>query len=167
MAAGGRSTVLETEAIHEILWRACCNDWFEYPMGLRLIYFWFPQRFQQQALVGVPIYYVTPGPTSMRKQPLLAPNEKEVPWKKIIKFIAKGYIGPINGKTGSLIKYFAVPKGIINNIVVQDPRLANRFPCWCQQAEWLYVDTIVQPALLDTAHLLWRTSSHVEHCLSK
>jgi hypothetical protein len=64
---------------------------------------------------------MTPGPTTRRKQPPLAPDEKEVLRKKIIKFVAKGYIGPIEDKISSLIKYFAVPKGSING-VVQDWR---------------------------------------------
>jgi hypothetical protein len=59
---------------------------------------------------------MTPGPTMRRKQPTLAPDEKEVLRKKIIKFVVKGYIGPIEGKISLLIKYFAVPKGIINGI---------------------------------------------------
>jgi hypothetical protein len=34
-----------------------------------------------------------------------------------MKFVIKGYMGPINGNIGLLIKYFAVPKGIIKGIV--------------------------------------------------
>jgi hypothetical protein len=90
-------------------------------MGSRLLYFNFPPCYQHQALSGAPMFYMTPGPTTRRKQPPLAPDEKEVPCKKIIKFVAKGYIGPIEGKISLLIKYFAVPKGIING-VVQDWR---------------------------------------------
>jgi hypothetical protein len=32
----------DTNAIRDILWRAAGNDWFEYPTGLRLIFFHFP-----------------------------------------------------------------------------------------------------------------------------
>ncbi len=65
----------------------------------------------------MPVYYTRPGPTSRKGQPLLAPDEKEVLCKKIIKFVAKGYIGLIDGKIGFIIKYFAVPKEIINGII--------------------------------------------------
>ena len=44
-------------------------------------------------------------------------DEKEVLKKKIVKFVAKGYIAPVPGQVRSLIKYFAVPKGIIDGIV--------------------------------------------------
>jgi hypothetical protein len=106
-------------------WRLCkrfCggaskNNWYEYPMGSWLLYFHFSPCYQRQALSGAPVFYMMPGPTMRRKQPPLAPDEKKVPRKKIIKFMAKGYIGPIEGKISSLIKYFAVPKGIINGIV--------------------------------------------------
>jgi hypothetical protein len=95
---GDQRANAEVEAVREILWRASKNDWFEYPMGSRLLYFHFPPCYQHQALSGAPMFYMTPGPTTRRKQPLLAPDEKEVLCKKIIKFVAKGYIGPIEGK---------------------------------------------------------------------
>jgi hypothetical protein len=108
------------------------------------------KRVKTQALTGMPVHYTTPGPTSMKRQPPLAPNEKEVLHKKIIRFVAKGYIGPINGKTRSLIKYFAVPRGIINGII-QDWRKvfhagANKLnDCiWTPSFSLLTVNSLVQ-----------------------
>jgi hypothetical protein len=37
--------------------------------------------------------------------------------RKIKKFIDKGYIAPTSQKFNSLVKYFAVPKGVIGNVV--------------------------------------------------
>jgi hypothetical protein len=54
----------------------------------------------------------------MRSIPLLGEEEKKVLQKKIKSFAVKGYIAPIEGKILSLIKYFVVPEGIINNIVI-------------------------------------------------
>jgi hypothetical protein len=56
---GDRRADVEVEAIEEILWWMSKNDLFEYPMGLCLLYFWFPEWYQCQALTGVPVYYQT------------------------------------------------------------------------------------------------------------
>ena len=61
------------------------------------------------------------GPESLRRQPPLQPDEKQVLRKKVKKFLERKYVAPYRGKIRSLIKYFAVPKGIIDN-VVQDWR---------------------------------------------
>jgi len=61
------------------------------------------------------------GPESRRRQPPLKPDEKQVLRKKVKKFLERKYVAPYRGKISSLIKYFAVPKGIIDN-VVQDWR---------------------------------------------
>ena len=57
-------------------------------------------------------------PTSMRSQPPLGEEEKKVRQKKIKSFVVKGYIALIEGKILLLIKYFAVPKEIINDVVI-------------------------------------------------
>ncbi len=36
---GNRGAVVKVEAAYETLWWASENDWFEYPMGSRLLYF--------------------------------------------------------------------------------------------------------------------------------
>ncbi len=97
--------------------QAANNDWFEYPSWSHLHYFCFPVRYQQQACDGVGIFFRDAGPTLMRAQPPLGINEKEVLSKKIMKFIKKGYIVPPTNKIKSLIKYFAVPKGILEDVV--------------------------------------------------
>ncbi len=160
---------MEVEAIREILWWTSENNWFEYPMGLHLLYFWFPEQYQRQALMGVPVYYTRPGPTSMKRQPLLAPDKKEVLRKKIIKFVAKGYIGLINRKIRSLIKYFAVHKGIINGIV-QDWRTvfharANKLnDCiWAPSFSLLMVNSLLQ---IVGQHTLMANRDKGEMCLN-
>jgi hypothetical protein len=67
-------------------------------------------------------YFKDAGPTFMKAQPPLKTNEKEVLSKEILKFIKKGYIAPPENKIRSLIKYFAVPKGVLEG-VVQDWRI--------------------------------------------
>ena len=43
-----QAAVKEANAMREILWRATNNDWFEYPAGSRLLFFWFPARYTTQ-----------------------------------------------------------------------------------------------------------------------
>jgi hypothetical protein len=107
---GNRGAVVKVEAACKILWRATENDWFEYLLGSRLLYFGFPYQYRTQALSGVKVNFIKEGPP-------LGVDEKEVFKKKIVKFVAKRYIAPILGRVLSLIKYFAIPKGIINGIV--------------------------------------------------
>ena len=120
---GGNTKALEdVEAIHEVLWQAARNDWFEYPLGSRLIFFRFPTRYCTQAKRGVRVFYRCKGPSSWRRQPPLKPDKKAILKKKILKFVGKSYLAPPVGRFGSLIKYFAIPKGVIDN-VVQDWRI--------------------------------------------
>jgi hypothetical protein len=72
-------------------------------------------------LSGIHVCYIKEGPTLEWQQPHLGVGEKAVLKKKIQKFMDKGYIAPVVGQIGSLIKYFAIPKRIING-VVQDWR---------------------------------------------
>jgi hypothetical protein len=109
-------------AIQDILWRAASNTWFEYPLGSRLIFFRFPARYQTEAKRGVRVFFTKKGPSSRRRQPPLKPDEKAILRKKLLKFIDKGYLAPHVGRIESLIKYFAVPKGVIDG-VVQDWRI--------------------------------------------
>ncbi len=118
---GNRGASTEVEAAHKIMWRATENDWFEYPLGLRLLYFRFPTRYRTQRLSGVKVNFIKEGPRSRRPQPPLGMDKKSVLRKKIIKFVEKGYIACVPGQVGSLIEYFAIPKGVING-VVQDWR---------------------------------------------
>ena len=49
---GNRGAAAEVKAFCKILWWALKNDWFEYPLGSRLLYFRFPYQYQTQALSG-------------------------------------------------------------------------------------------------------------------
>jgi hypothetical protein len=115
---------LHRKVMREIMKQAADNDWFEYPNGLRMHYFFFPERYRLQARNGVTIFFKDKGPTQMRQQSCLSgPDERDVLKSKISKFIKKGYIVPPEpGQIKSLIKYFVVPKGILDG-VVQDWRV--------------------------------------------
>ena len=99
--------------MREILWRATNNNWFEYPAGSQLLFFWFPARYATQALEGVRVMYTGAHPTSMERQPQLQEDARQVLQTKIKKMIDKGYIAPSTKRIQSLIKYFAVPKGVM------------------------------------------------------
>ena len=116
-----RNLIEEIEGMRDILWRAAENEWFQCPVGSILLFFRFPSRYRKQALRGVRIMFTDKGPDSLRRQPPLQPDEKQVLRKKVKKFLERKYVSPYQGKIRSLIKYFAVPKGIIDN-VVQDWR---------------------------------------------
>jgi hypothetical protein len=116
-----QNLVEEAEGMRDILWRAAENKWFQCPVGSRLLFFRFPPRYRKQALRGVRIMFTDRGPESRRRQPPLQHDEKQVLKKKVKKFLERKYVAPYRGKISSLIKYFAVPKGIIDN-VVQDWR---------------------------------------------
>ena len=105
--------------MQEIIRRSTSNDWFEYPAGSRLHYFRFPTRYRLQARDGTSVFFKDRGPTLMHRQPDLGPEEQEVLRTKILKFIKKGYIIPPRaGQVKSLIKYFAVPKGVLEGVTL-------------------------------------------------
>ena len=58
------------------------------------------------------------GPTSKEPQPPLRLDKREVLRSKITKFIDRGYIAP-TPRCKSVIKYFAVPKGIVDDVVLE------------------------------------------------
>jgi hypothetical protein len=119
---GSARAIEDGEVVHDILWRSAGNDWFEYPLGSRLIFFPFSARYCIQAMRGVKVLYMRKGPSSKQRQPPLKPDEMAILQKKLKKFIDKKYLAPPPGHIGSLIKYFAIPKGVIGN-VVQDWRI--------------------------------------------
>ncbi|KAL3826345.1 hypothetical protein ACHAXA_003669 [Cyclostephanos tholiformis] len=117
-----RNTAEEAKGMRDILWQASENEWFQCPIGSRLLFFCFPRRYHTQALRGVRIMFTDKGPSSRRQQPPLKPNAKQVLRNKVKKFLERRYVTPYQGRISSLIKYFAVPKGIIDG-VVQDWRI--------------------------------------------
>jgi hypothetical protein len=62
------------------------------------------------------------GPWEKKAQPRLKDNERVVIRGKVIKFVKKAYLTPPLGRIRSVIKYFAVPKGVLED-VVQDWRV--------------------------------------------
>jgi hypothetical protein len=60
--AKGSGAAKDAEAMRDILWRASENDWFEYPAGLRFIFFCFPARYRTQAKQGVKVMFTCKGP---------------------------------------------------------------------------------------------------------
>jgi len=113
---------MNIQAIREIVEQAANNEWFEYPAGSRVHYFRFPRKYRSIARDGVPVFFTKEGPSSIRAQPNMADNAKAVLKNKIIKMWKKKYLDVPPTKLKSAIKYFAVPKGIIDN-VVQDWRV--------------------------------------------
>jgi hypothetical protein len=61
---------------------------------------------------GVKVMFTRKGLSSKCCQPLLKADEKEVLRAKIRKFVERKYIAPPSGQIRSLIKYFAIPKGL-------------------------------------------------------
>jgi hypothetical protein len=41
----GHPTTKDAEAMREVIWRAAGNNWFEYPAGSRLHYWWFLKQY--------------------------------------------------------------------------------------------------------------------------
>ena len=113
---------VQLSAMRDILWRACENDWFEYPAGSRLLYWRWPKKYQKQARDGVPVYFLEEGPTDMKAQRIGSPEETAVLRKKLLKVIRKRYITVPEERLRSLISYFGVPKGIMDGII-QDWRI--------------------------------------------
>jgi hypothetical protein len=93
-----RNLVEEVEGMRDILWRAAENEWFQCPVGSRLLFFRFPSQYCKQALRGVRIMFTDKGPESLRRQPPLQPNEKQVLRKKMKKFLERKYVAPYRGK---------------------------------------------------------------------
>ncbi len=112
-----RNTAEEADGIQDIFWRASKNKWFQCPIGSRLIFFRFPIHYRTQTLQGVWVLFTDKGPQYHHPQPPLKPNEQQVLRKKVKKLIDKKYVTPCQGQISLLIKYFAVPKGIINGEV--------------------------------------------------
>lgn len=110
---------LDKEGLMEIMWRAVNNEWFEYTGGSRLKFFRFPTKYRTLARDGVPIFFLDglPTPMSELQRPLIKGEERDVLRGKLQKAIAKRYLAPPSEKLRSCIKYFAVPKGVLEGVV--------------------------------------------------
>lgn len=109
-------------AIREIVSRAANNDWFEYPAGSRAHFFRFPHKYRSTARDGVPVHFTKPGPTTIKAQLNMKEDEKAVLKNKLLKMRKKRYLDIPPRKLNSAIKYFAVPKRVLDG-VVQDWRI--------------------------------------------
>ena len=113
------------EAIRDIMWRSTENNWFEYPMGSRLKFFRYPSRYRKMARDGVPIFFTGARPTSKQAQSSKTkPEEKAILKEKLLKIIEKRYLIIPDSVVESWIKYFGVPKGVLDG-VVQDWRIVH------------------------------------------
>ena len=119
---GHQNLKADLAAMQDILWRVSGNTWFEYPAGSRLLFFRFPAKYRMEARDGVPPYFTKEGPTSMRAQKPMSPEETAVLRDKILKVIKKRYIKVPEERLRSVISYFGVPKGVVDGII-QDWRI--------------------------------------------
>jgi hypothetical protein len=113
----------EKEAIRNLLWHASHASWFEYHCGSHLYHFRFPIHYQRMARDGVPIYFEKPGPSIMNPQPDFPdPAVRERVKSKVDKVIRRRYMAKLTTGVNikSLIKYFAVPKGVDDVRIVYD-----------------------------------------------
>ena len=113
----------EREAMSNLLWHACNASWFEYHCGSQVYHFRFPLRYQKMARDGVKIFFEKPGPQVMQPQPEFADPEVRARVKpKVEKVIRRRYMTRVTTglKLKSLIKYFAVPKGLDDVRIVYD-----------------------------------------------
>ena len=87
-------------------------------MGSRLEFFRYPIRYRNMARDGVPNLFNGPHPTSKHSQSTkMKPEEKAILKKKLLKNIEKRYLSIPDDTIESWIKYFGVPKGILNGVV--------------------------------------------------
>ncbi|KAL3801923.1 LOW QUALITY PROTEIN: hypothetical protein ACHAWO_010695 [Cyclotella atomus] len=112
----------EKEAMRHMIWHAIHTNWFEYKAGSHLYHFRFPIS-GGEAQDGVPIYFEKPGPSVMQRQPEFPnPAMRQQVKEKIEKVIRRRYLTKVSTglKLKSLIKYFAVPKGLDDVRIVYD-----------------------------------------------
>ena len=113
---------LDRQRLVEVVYYATMSDWFEYPGGSALHFMRFPKKYRALARDGVPNFFSQPGPRVMKSQPKMKPDEIKVLREKLSKVIGKRYLDLPDGQLLSLIKYFAVPKGVVDG-VAQDWRI--------------------------------------------
>ena len=103
---------LDLEAGLECLGYVAKSNWWEWSGGSRLFFWRWTEEFRKSARDGIPVCWL-PGkqPTSKKPQPpVLDKKVKEQMASKINKVRKRGYIAP--GFVRSLIRFFAVPKGL-------------------------------------------------------
>lgn len=113
----------DRDAIRNILWHANETNFFEYHAGSRLHFLRWPEKYRKLARDGVHIMVETVGPSKRQRQPDFDdPIVKEQVRSKVLKVIKRRYM--VRARTSfdikSLIKYFAVPKGLTDVLIVYD-----------------------------------------------
>lgn len=144
----GKKTKLghELDAISNLMWHATETSWFEYTAGSRVYHFRFPIRYQKLARDGVPIYFETPGPDTLRPQPGFSDEGLRAKVKpKVEKVIRRRYMIRSGIKLKSLIKYFAVPKGEKDVRIVYDATASGLNETVWAPSFWLpTIDSLVR-----------------------
>ena len=138
----------EREAMSNLLWHSCNASWFEYHCGSRVYHFRFPLRYQKMARDGVKIFFEKPGPQIMQPQPEFADPEVRARVKpKVEKVIRRRYMTRVTTglKLKSLIKYFAVPKGLDDVRIVYDGTASGLNDAVWAPSFWLpTIDSLVR-----------------------
>jgi hypothetical protein len=138
----------EKEAMRHMLWHATEASWFEYNRGSKVYHFRFPLRYQKMARDGVPVYFETPGPSKMQPQPKFSdPEVLNRVRPKVEKVIKRRYMARVTTglKLKSLIKYFAVPKGIDDIRIVYDGTASGLNDAVWAPSFWLpTIDSLVR-----------------------
>jgi len=138
----------EREAMRNLLWHATEASWFEYKAGSRVYHFRFPIRYQRIARDGVPVFFEQPGPSVMQPQPEFKdPEVRERVREKVTKVMKRRYV--VRLTTGldlkSLIKYFAVPKGLDDIRIVYDGTASGLNDAVWAPSFWLpTIDSLVR-----------------------
>lgn len=138
----------EKEAMRHMLWHAIQTNWFEYKAGSQLYHFRFPLRYQREARDDVPIYFEKPGPSLMQRQPEFSdPAVRKQVKEKVEKVIRRRYLARVSTglKLKSLIKYFAVPKGLDDVRIVYDGTASGLNDAIWAPSFWLpTIDSLVR-----------------------
>mmetsp|Transcript_11711 Transcript_11711/g.19385 ORF Transcript_11711/g.19385 Transcript_11711/m.19385 type:complete len:1450 (-) Transcript_11711:1434-5783(-) len=148
---------IELHALTNILWYAGEATWFEHKSGSTLHYFRFPPIYQKIAKDGVPIFFEKKGPASMKRQARFAnPALKKGAQEKINKALGRKYIVEANITLKSLIKYFAVPKGLEDIRMVYDATANGLNDAVWAPSFWLPTVESMLRALTPTSFMLDR-----------
>jgi hypothetical protein len=118
----------------DILWHASETSFFEYHAGSQLHFFRWPTKYKSMARDGIPIMFEKPGLSKKQQQSEFKdPDVQEQVRSKILKVIRRRYM--IRAHTTfnikSLIKYFAVPKGLSDIRIVYNATASGQ---WFEQS---------------------------------
>jgi hypothetical protein len=118
-------------AIHDILWHAASNNWFEYLLGSRLIFVPFPARYRSEAKRGVKVFFTSKGLSSRRRQP----HEEKAPQVR-----QQGLPGSTCWLNRVFNQVFCRPK---RSHRWGCPRLENSFRRWRKQTQRLCLGSLL------------------------